>query len=110
MGEGPASNLADQARSLLHLFGNSSEAEITRHADDILSFFRKLHDSYRITKSQSPRFSGTTFIILEEVMYELEARPEATIRSVDFREFITAVLYDISSGRVHVAARNSESI
>ncbi|MGA2624417.1 MAG: hypothetical protein ABSF91_11225 [Bacteroidota bacterium] len=110
MGKGAAANLADEARSLLHLFGNSSEGEMTRHADDVLSFFRKLHDSYRITKSQSPRFSGTTFIILEEVMYELEARPDATLRSGDFREFITAVLYDISSGRVRVAAKNSESI
>ena len=79
-----------------------SEAEASRRADDYLSFFRTLHDKYGIGRSKSPRFSGTTFIVLEEVMYELEARPESTMRSHDFREFIGGVLDDIATGNVHV--------
>ncbi len=44
MGKEAAAHLADEAHSLLRLFGNSSEAEMTRHADNVLSFFRKLND------------------------------------------------------------------
>ena len=112
MGKATSSPAIDQARLLLNLFKTLSEAESARHADDVLSYFRKLHDHYQITKSSSPRFldthslgTGTTFIILEEVMYELEARPDKTLLSSDFREFIISVLEDIAGGRIQLASK-----
>ena len=105
MGQSQALPVVQEARSLLQLFMNLSENELARHADDILLYLRKLHDQYQIRKSRSPRFSGSTFFILENVMYELEAHPDETLRSSDFREFIMAVLSDISSLKIEVVAR-----
>jgi hypothetical protein len=92
--------IVDQARLLLTLIQNYSNAEISKHADDFLSYFYILHDNYEILKSTSPRFSGTTFVILEDTIYRLESDPEGVFESTDFREFIVQILSDITSGRI----------
>jgi hypothetical protein len=100
--EGTSSPLTvvEQAHLLLSLFQNYSNAELSNHADDFLSYFYTLHDNYEIVKSTSPRFSGTTFIILEDIIYRLESDPDSVFESTDFRECIVQVLSDITSRRI----------
>ncbi len=105
MGKATASPIIDQARLLLNTFRNASEGEIVHHADDVLSYFHSLRENYGIGRSTSPRFSGNTFHILEEVNYQLESDPDATLRNEGFREFIILVLEDIASKRIQVVAR-----
>jgi len=96
-----------QASLLLQHFDTLSESELARYADDILVYFRSLHDHWMVVKSSSPRFSGSTFIILEEVMYHLEAHPDETLKSPDLREFMRLILEDIADGRILIAAKES---
>ncbi len=105
MGKATASPVVDQARLLLTTFRNSSESEIVHHADDVLTYFQSLRENYSILRSTSPRFSGNTFNILEEVIYQLESDPDATLHNEGFREFILLVLEDIASNRIQVVAR-----
>lgn len=100
MGKSSSSPIVEQAHLLLNLFQNYSDAEIAKHADDFLSYFYHLHDHCEIVKSTSPRFSGTTFVILEDTIYRLESDPESVFQSTDFKEFIAQVLSDITTGRI----------
>ncbi len=105
MGKISSSPIVDQSKSLLNLFRNEGTSELCRHADDILTFFNLLHDHYEIAVSKSPRFSGNTFNILEEVIYQLGSDPDATLGNAGFRDFIQLVLEDIAQMRVLVVAR-----
>ena len=106
MAKANTSSVIDQARTLLDMFRTGSESDIGHHADDVLSYFSLLHESYAVRRSSSPRFSGKTFIILEEVIYQLESDPEETLRNEGFREFILLVLEDIAQGRIDVVPRS----
>lgn len=106
MGKATSSPIIDQARLLLDLFNNSSEAEIVHHADDILSYFTMLRDKYGIAKSGSPRFSGHTFSILQESIYQLESNPDSTMRNDGFKEFIRLVLEDIATVRIQLVLKS----
>lgn len=105
MGKSTASSIVDQAHLLLNLFRNTSEAEIIHHADDLLSYFHALRDHHGVANSRSPRFSGSTFHILEEVIYQLESDPDATLHNEGFKEFIILVLEDITLHRIEVIAK-----
>lgn len=100
--------LIDQACSFLQTFRQLSEYELVRYADDLLSYFHNLHDNFEIAKSRSPRFSGNTFIILEEIIYQLEANPDETMKNSGLREFIYLVLEDICSKRIQVVLKQSK--
>ncbi|MBI1807394.1 MAG: hypothetical protein HYR76_10130 [Ignavibacteria bacterium] len=105
MGKVTASPIVDQARLLLNMFRNTSDAEVIHHADDLLSYFLTLRNHHGVANSRSPRFSGKTFHILEEVIYELESDPEATLLNDGFKEFIVLVLEDIALNRIDVIAK-----
>ncbi len=105
MAKAGTASLIDQARSLLEIFRTASDSEVGHHADDILSYFRLLHESYAVRRSSSPRFSGKTFIILEEVIYQLESDPDATLRNEGFRDFILLVLEDIVQRRIDIVPK-----
>lgn len=107
MGKATASPVVDQARLLLQMFRNTSDSELVHHADDVLTYFHSLRENYSIGRSTSPRFSGNTFHILEEVIYQLESDPDATLRNEGFREFITLVLDDIANHRIQVVTRRA---
>ena len=102
MGKATTQPVVDQAKLLVDVFRNSSEAEILHHADDLLSYFVYLRKNCGVAESQSPRFSGKTFTILDEVIYQLESDPDATLRNEGFKEFIVLVLEDIALNRIRV--------
>lgn len=72
-------------------------------ADDLLVFFYRLRDEYRIIRSTSDRFRGPSFSFLHELLYQLESRPDETLLSAEWRTFIEKLLSDIESGRIDVA-------
>ncbi|HLX11987.1 MAG TPA: hypothetical protein VKS81_04160 [Bacteroidota bacterium] len=96
-----------EAKRLLSLLKESSDQEYAKLADDILIFFHRLHDHFGIAKSSSPRFSGRTFIILEDIIYELESHPEETMQSASSHEFIVHVLEDIATGKLTIIAKQA---
>ncbi len=107
MGKISPSPVIDQSRLLLNLFKNEAGVELSHHADDILTYFNLLHDQYSIAASKSPRFSGNSFNILEEVIYQLGSDPDATMNNAGFREFIQLVLEDIAQMRILVVPRKT---
>ena len=106
MGKITASPVVDQARLLLNLLRNTSDAETIHHADDLLSYFHALRDHHGVANSRSPRFSGSTFHILEEVIYQLESDPDATLHNDGFKELIVLVLEDIALHRIEVTDKS----
>lgn len=102
--------LVGQARSLLEMLRSGSESDVRHHADDILSYFSLLHENYAVGRSSSPRFSGKTFIILEEVIYQLESDPEETLKNQGFRDFIFLVLEDIAWGRIAIVPKAAPQV
>ncbi|HZY09604.1 MAG TPA: hypothetical protein VFF29_00470 [Bacteroidota bacterium] len=99
--------IINQACSFLQTFRQLSENGLVRYADDLLSYFHNLHDNFAISKSKSPRFSGNTFIILEEIIYQLESNPDETLKNSGLREFILQVLEDICVQRITIARKHS---
>jgi hypothetical protein len=72
-------------------------------ADDLLLFFYRLRDGYRIVRSTSHLFKGPSFSFLHDLLYQLESRPDETMISAEWRVFIETLLSDIASGRIVVA-------
>jgi hypothetical protein len=93
------------AKGFLNLMKQSSDEDIVKQFDNFLSFFRGLRDQYDITKTKSPRFSGRNFHFLADLITDLESDPEGTLRSQDYRMFITNLLEDLSSGKIEVARK-----
>jgi ABC-type sugar transport system substrate-binding protein len=94
--------MVEKAR--LFLQGLSS-ADISGIADDLLVFLYDLHDNYRITQSSGSRFSAKSFGFLNDLIYNLESRPDETMQSDHWREFIRAVLDDIVAKRIVIAKK-----
>jgi hypothetical protein len=97
------------AKGFLNLMKQSSDEDIVKQIDNFLIYFRGLHDQYEIVKSTSPRFSGKTFNFLTDLIADLESDPEGTLRSSDYRTFITNLLGDLSSGKLEVTRKGQSS-
>ncbi len=89
--------MIEKARSFLKLLSSSDKSPI---ADDLLVFFYDLHDNYRILRSSGSRFSAKTFVFLSDLIYHLESRPDETMKSDQWLEFIRTVLDDIAKQRI----------
>jgi hypothetical protein len=93
------------SKGFLNLMKQSSEEDIVAQIDSFLVYFRGLRDQFEIVKSKSPRFSGKNFHFLADLINDLESDPEGTLRSADYRSFITNLLEDISAGKLEIARK-----
>jgi hypothetical protein len=98
-------NLALQAQAILKQMHGRSGGTESLSADDLLLFCYRLRDGYRIVRSTSARFTGTSFVFLNDLLYQLESRPDETLRSPEWRDVIEVLLLDLSSGRLVLAAK-----
>jgi hypothetical protein len=88
---------AREAQSLLEKLHPTTGSQTAPSADDLLLFFYRLRDGYRIVHSTSERFRGSSFDFLHELLYQLESRPEETLQSGEWRSLIEALLHDLAS-------------
>lgn len=95
------------AKGFLNLMKQSSEEDIVKQIDNFLVYFRGLRDHFEIVKSKSPRFSGKNFHFLADLITDLESDPEGTLRSEDYRSFITNLLDDISTGKLEITRKST---
>lgn len=96
-------DIAAKAKLFLKTLHQMHERQSAATADDLLLFFYRLRDEYRITRSTSDRFKGPSFAFLHELLYQLESRPDETLLSAEWRTFVEVLLSDIASGRIVVA-------
>jgi hypothetical protein len=96
-------NIAAQAKVFLTTLHQTDERHSAATADDLLLFFYRLRDEYRIIRSTSDRFKGPSFSFLHELLYQLESRPEGTLLSAEWRTFVEVLLSDLASGRIVAA-------
>lgn len=96
------------SKGFLNLMKQSSEEDIVKQIDNFLVFFRGLRDEFEIAKSKSPRFSGKNFHFLSDLITDLESDPEGTLRSNDYRTFITNLLEDISFGKLEIVRKTAQ--
>ena len=95
--------MREKAQSFLKLMRTSTDA--TALADELLVFFYDLHDNYRIVQSSGSRFSAKSFTALNDVMYSLESRPDETMKTEHWKNFIENLLEDIATGRIVIAKK-----
>ncbi len=95
------------AKGFLNMMKQSSDEDIVGQVDSFLIYFRGLRDQFEITNSKSPRFTGKNFSFLQDLISDLESDPEGTLRSQDYRTFITNLLDDLSTGKLEVARKAS---
>jgi hypothetical protein len=88
-----------QALSLLNKLREQTGRQPALSADDLLLFCYRLRDGYRIVRSTSDRFRGTTFGFLNELLYQLESRPDETLQSPEWRTLIESLLHELASGK-----------
>jgi hypothetical protein len=96
-------DIAAQAKAFLNTLHQTNERHSAVIADDLLLFFYRLRDEYRIIRSTSDRFKGPSFSFLHELLYQLESKPDETMLSTEWRAFIEVLLSDIASGRIVAA-------
>ncbi len=93
------------AHGFLNMMKQSSDEDIVSQIDNFLVYFRGLRDQFDIVKSKSTRFSGKNFHFLADLIGDLESDPEGTLRSEDYRTFITNLLEDLASGKIEIARK-----
>ena len=93
------------AKGFLNMLKQSSDEDIVAQVDNFLVYFRGLRDQFEITTSKSPRFTGRNFMFLEDLIGDLESDPDGTLRSEDYRTFITNLLDDLSTGRLEIVRK-----
>jgi hypothetical protein len=98
-------NIALQAKTFLTTLQQTHDRHSAATADDILLFFYRLRDEYRIIRSTSDRFKGPSFGFLHELLYQLESRPDEALLSAEWRTFVEVLLSDMASGRIVVARK-----
>ena len=103
MRSGEKEDIAAKANVFLTTLHQTQGRQSAATADDLLLFFYRLRDEYRIVRSTSDRFKGPSFAILHELLYQLESRPDETPLSAEWRTFVEVLLSDIASGRIVVA-------
>lgn len=89
-----------EARRLLRIFQEESVSGLIDRVDDVLVFLIALRDGYEIRRSNSPRFSGRSFHLLDTFIHELESHPAAALESDEQRLMLQLILEDIVTGRV----------
>jgi hypothetical protein len=92
-----------EAQVLLEKLHRVTGEQPDASADDLLLFFYRLRDGYRIVHSTSKRFKGASFDFLHELLYQLESHPEATLESAEWKSLIEALLHDLASGKFTLA-------
>ena len=98
-------NIAAQAKGFLTALRQTNEPPSATIADDLLVFFYRLRDQYRIVQSTSDRFKGPSFSFLLELLYQLESRPDDTLQSEEWRSFVEVLLSEMASGKTVVAGK-----
>lgn len=78
-------------------------------ADDVLVFCYRLRDEYRIVRSSSRQFHGPTFSFLNALLYELESKPDETMKSSEWRSVLENVLSALASGTLVVQSHSQSS-
>jgi hypothetical protein len=96
-------DIVAQAKVFLTSLQQPHESSSAATADDLLLFFYRLSDEYRIIRSVSDRFKGPSFSFLHELLYQLESWPDEALLSAEWRTFVEVLLSDIGSGRIVVA-------
>ena len=105
MNNGEIGNIALEAGELLKEFRESGSRPLPLTADNLLLFGYRLRDGYRIVRSTSTRFKGSSFAFLQELLYQLESRPDETMSSVEWREMIERLLIDLALGKIVVTKK-----
>jgi hypothetical protein len=96
-------NVVAQARTFLKELRQSDGRGPVVSPDDLLLYCYRLRDGCRIIRSASERFKGTSFSFLHDLLYELESRPDETMRSPEWNKYIESLLTDIASGKIIIA-------
>ncbi len=102
-------NLLHDAHSLLARLKEGPGDTASAAADDALLFCYRLRDGYRIVRSSSKQFRGLTFVSLNDLLYELESRPDETMRSVEWRSVLENLLHALASGAIVVQCNEGSS-
>jgi len=74
-------------------------------ADELLLFFYRLRDGYRVVHSSSDRSQGSSFGFLADILYQLESRPDESLRSEEFESRIESLLRDLAEGRLTLSRK-----
>jgi len=96
------------AKGFLNLMKQSSDEDIVGQIDNFLVYFRGLRDQFEIVASKSPRFKGKNFHFLADLISDLESDPDGTLRSADYRSFITNLLDDLSTGKIEIVRKGQQ--
>jgi len=95
-------DIAAQAKLFLTALQQMQGSHSAATADDLLLFFYRLRDEYRISRSTSDLFKGPSFSFLHELLYQLESRPDETLLSAEWQSFVEMLLSDLVSGKIVV--------
>jgi hypothetical protein len=93
-------DVAQRAREFLMQLRDRQGSDTAVSADDLLLFLYRLRDGYRIVRSEGGRFKGPTFGFIHELLYQLESRPDETLASAEWREFVESLLNELASGKI----------
>ena len=99
--------ISREAQLLSERLSHHAAGKTSLPADDLLLFLYRLRDEYRIVRSTSPRFKGSSFTFLHELLYQLESRPDETLQSDEWRALIDALLHDLATGKLVLDRKNS---
>lgn len=99
-------NAIDTARELLRRFNQALPAEVPTLADELLLYLYRLKDEFVIVRSTSRLFTGKSFAVLQNLIYNLESAPDETLHNPATVDFVRAVLEDLIRGNILIQKKS----
>jgi hypothetical protein len=73
------------------------------NVDELLLFLYRLRDGYRIVRTTSGRVHSSSFAFLQDLLYQLESRPDEALRSPEWKAQIESLLQDLIDGKLTIS-------
>ncbi|HEX9614280.1 MAG TPA: hypothetical protein VGA55_02180 [Bacteroidota bacterium] len=99
-----SNSVVQEARRLVLLAG-----EEAGWADEVLLFFYRLRDNFKVSASTSSFLVGKSFHVLNPIIYELESNPDRIVENREQRLIIEGILRDLVSGAIRCEASRASS-
>ncbi|MFH0989269.1 MAG: hypothetical protein V1799_04545 [bacterium] len=94
-----------QASHLLLYLNQHSEDQLAGMADEYLLFLYRLRDRYQIVRSSSRIFTGKSFSVLNDLLYQLESNPAAAMSRHDTKQLLLTLLQEMTQGKIIIGKK-----
>lgn len=100
---GEMRELMVEAQSFLMQMSSHSGDQKDFNVDELLLFLYRLRDGYRVVRTTSGRAHDSSLAFIQDLLYQLESRPDEALQSPEWKAQIETLLQDLVDGKLTIS-------